>query len=463
MPDSRKNVVIIMQDHVLHYNDAVLRPHYDEFCGRGTRFENAVCIAPLCCPARRSILTGTYPHVHGQYDNFRSVPLGDSTYYEALKKRGYDNYYFGKWHAGSGCPADLGVKGFSPPSYDNPYRHPEYREYCERLGLPYPPIAETEYSFAGGPKRSNLAETEHLFDVSFGTLEGSKECHEAFFLADMAINRLKKLENAGAPFTLRVDFWGPHHPYLPTREFLGKYDENAIEPIPSFYDDLDGKPESYRKEFTDGVGKDGNLVDPSPLSMRDWKRMLRYAYAQNTLVDEAAGRIADFVAASPLGENTVVIWSADHGDALGSHGGHTDKGCYLTEEVLRIPLAIAGPGIERKVSRDYVSNVDITATILSASGAELTGSTYSRPLTEKVKREYFVSVTHGHFDRRTALSMRIGKLKFNENIGDRDELYDLTSDPFEMNNVADAEPEIADQFRKRLAEWKKESGFKTFE
>ena len=452
-----------MQDHVLHYNKAVLRPHYEEFCGRGTRFENAVCVAPLCCPARRSILTGTYPHIHGQYDNFQTVETGNSTYYDALNNLGYDNYYFGKWHAGSGCPTDVGVKGFSQPSYGNPYRSTEYREYCKTHDLPYPPTAKTEYSFAGRQEISDLTQTDHLFDVSFGTLIGEKENHEAFFLADMAINRLKSLEKSTKPFTLRVDFWGPHHPYFPTQDFLEKYDENEIELLPSLYDDFKGKPKSYRKEFSEIVGNNGNLVRPSPLSEKDWKKTLRYAYAQNTLVDEAAGKIADFVNSSSLGANTIVIWSADHGDALGCHGGHTDKGCYLVEEVLRIPLAIVGYGIERKVSSDYVSNVDVTATVLNACGADVTGMKYSLPLGGKKKRDYFVSVTHGHFDRRTALSLRKGRYKFIENVGDVDELYDLESDRYEMRNIADETPEITASFKKALDEWKKESGFKTFE
>lgn len=139
MMSERRNAVLIMADHQLYYNGAVKRPYFDAFCQRGKLFENAVCVAPLCCPARRSVLNGTYPHLHGQYDNFRSVGLGEQTYFDVLRDMGYENYYFGKWHAGSGRPADLGIKGFSPESYNNPYKHAEYENYCKKYGLPYLP------------------------------------------------------------------------------------------------------------------------------------------------------------------------------------------------------------------------------------------------------------------------------------------------------------------------------------
>lgn len=308
-----------------------------------------------------------------------------------------------------------------------------------------------------------MTKTGHLFDISFGTLGAPKESHEAFFLADLAIRQLEKLNRGARPFTLRVDFWGPHQPYFPTEEFLALYDEESICLPVNFTDDLKNKPVCYESEYAAVISKGGKLIRPSALEKDVWKRLLKFAYAQNTLVDEAAGRIADYIEHSALKDDTLVIWSADHGDALASHGGHMDKSCYLTEEVLRIPLAVAGGGVQCGVSQEYVSNLDIPATILDYCGGKFDGKIYSESLLKEIGRKFFVSVTHGHFDRHTALSLRKGKYKFNENIGQIDELYDLENDPFEMDNLSEREKDIADEFRKMLAHWKAEVGFRTFE
>ncbi|MEM8863407.1 MAG: sulfatase-like hydrolase/transferase, partial [Chloroflexota bacterium] len=76
----------------------------------------------------------------------------------------------------------------------------------------------------------------------------------------------------------------------------------------------------------------------------EWQKMLALCYAQITLVDEAGGRILAKLDELGLAENTLVIWTADHGDALACHGGHFNKRCYLPEEVMRVPLAIRWPG-----------------------------------------------------------------------------------------------------------------------
>jgi len=123
-----KNILIIVMDHVLFYKHDVFRPGYEYLKKKSICFANAYSVSPLCCPARRSILTGLYPHNHRQLDNGSKAPLNKETYYDALLKKGYKCEYYGKLHIGNGTIQDLKIDGFSMEGYGNPYKLKEYIE-----------------------------------------------------------------------------------------------------------------------------------------------------------------------------------------------------------------------------------------------------------------------------------------------------------------------------------------------
>ena len=209
-------------------------------------------------------------------------------------------------------------------------------------------------------------------DYMAGIMESPKECHEAFFLAHLACRKIKELaqSNSGEPFHLRVDFWGPHQPYFPTQEFADLYDPKDIPVHENLYDDLSNKPDKYRRETVQSISRDGRLIIPNPVPWEDWSEILALNYAQITLVDEAAGLILDALNEYGFSDDTMIVYTADHGDALGCHGGHWDKRSYLPEEVMRITMALSYPGhITPGTSNEsFVSNADIPPTILDAAG-----------------------------------------------------------------------------------------------
>lgn len=465
-----KNVVLIMQDHQLFYNHpAIKRPNYDKFVSKSVNFTNARTVTPLCCPARRSILDGMYAHQHGLYNNSVKSPFTETTYLDLLRDNGYDCYYFGKWHAGEKESSYFGCKGFTPEGYSSPYKYDNYSRYLKENNLTENPVAHVDvglsdidkfYSGADVP----LKEIENLFTLSFGTLMAEDDTHECFYLANTACKQLEQLKDSNRPFALRVDFWGPHQPYFPTKRFLDMYDERDIEVYPSLYDDLKGKPDVYRKENALGLNNNGNIILPTQFDERKWKKMLKYAYAQNTLADYAAGRIVDKIFSLGMDKDTVIIWSADHGDALCSHGGHVDKDSYLSAEVLNIPLAVYNPDGQHGVEDSrYVSNLDIPATILDCAGLAFEGRP-SVSLLSSFARDYFVSVTHGHFSRHVALSVEKDGFKYVKNFGDISELYDTEKDKYEMSNLALSEKysDVVEKFENILEEWMKLNDFKPY-
>lgn len=245
------------------------------------------------------------------------------------------------------------------------------------------------------------------------------------------------------------------------------YSEEDIPLYPSLNDDLKGRPDIYHSENAVGLGKDNRLIQPTPLSDAQWRKMLRYAYAENTLADAAAGRIVDKIFRLGLDKDTLIIWSADHGDALCSHGGHMDKDAYMSSEVLNIPLALYSPDREGGVKDDRpASNVDIPVTMLDALGLKFDDESVriGESLLKPTKRDYFVSVTHGHFTPHVALSVEKDGYRYVKNYDDVSELYDMTADPYSTVNLA-LNPEYAgktEYFEKLLAKWIEDNDFKPY-
>lgn len=449
----RPNIVMIVEDHMAYYgHKEVKTPFLDRLKQEGVSFERAYCTTPLCCPSRKSLLTALYPHNHGQTDNSFETPVDShETYMDVLMRAGYKNYYFGKWHASGGTPADLGCQGVFAKGYGNPYRQPEYLDYIKAKGIP-PSAMLVEKNLGKEGWIDEIKEgkeydfsREMVNEALSGILQGPKESHEAFYVSDLACHQLEQLkENAdGSPFMLRVDFWGPHQPYHPTQEYADLYPPESITEYPSFNEDLSEKPDSYRFDTARGNQSSCQLSQPNSMPWNEWQKVLSRCYGHITLVDEAAGKIVDKIKELGMDLDTLIIWTADHGDAIACHGGHFDKASYLPEEVLRVPLVISTPkGCNGgKVVSVPVSNVDIPVTIVAAAGLK-----FRKPVDGENLLPYLeggrnlgravMTETFGHLEPWFARAVIKGAWKYIWNDGDMEELYHLSEDPYELNNLA---------------------------
>lgn len=479
----RPNLIFILNDHQVNYGHGkqgvrIKRPVFDRFAAEGVRFEKGYSVCPLCGPARRSMLTGLYPHNHGELINDADHPYDKPVYLDILHENGYANYYFGKWHAGPGTALDHHCSGFTYPSYNNPYNKPEYKEYLKRNGLPEP-VVHIEHNFTNYFDYEKMKEgsdykqdREWCNEHASGVMLTPSETHESFFLADMACRKLRELsEKPGKqPFHMRIDFWGPHQPYFPGREFADMYNPGDIPEYPSFGEDVyhSGKPEIYQSEDNRGISEDGKLIWPNPLPFGVWQEVLARAYAQITQMDAAVGRILDAVEKCGFGKNTLVIWTTDHGDALACHGGHFDKRSYMPEEMLRVPLAIRFPGVlpAGLVSNALVSNLDTAVTMLDAAGLSFPEGADGKSLLEAGEgadtlfREYMVCETHGHLEEHFGRAVITQRYKYIYNYNQTDELYDLCTDPYEINNVVQLEAyaPILEKLQGYLEEWAADCG-----
>jgi arylsulfatase A-like enzyme len=246
------------------------------------------------------------------------------------------------------------------------------------------------------------------------------------------------------------------------------YNPEDIPQHPNFIDDLDTKPKLYRKQNGDLISKGKHLIEPNPLPWSRWQKLLAINYAEQTLIDEAVGVLLDTLEDLELSENTVIIWSADHGDAVGCHGGHFDKDAYMPQEVIRIPMAIRWPNeiSSGQENEEFVSNIDLGPTFLDIAGTSFSKEVDGESLLPLCKgasrdwREEQFCETHGHFTQIVGRVLITEQYKYIFNEGDMNELYDLNADPFELNNLINQEEftDIAKDMKSRLEKWREKTG-----
>ncbi|MEM9914008.1 MAG: sulfatase-like hydrolase/transferase [Planctomycetota bacterium] len=433
-------------------------PGLDGLATDGVRFDRAYTPCPLCTPARASLLTGLYPHRHGAMHNTAThhpfdesmLGRGQRFYSHALAEAGYRVGYAGKFHAGlARTCGDAGFEGFGPADYGVCREEPAYGDYLEREGLD-PPVYRPFWN-------------AHDSDPDWGTgntagrLEGSKRAAPCFFLADYAQRWISDASRGGQPWSMSLNFWGPHAPYAPTQEFLDLIPETPRLDAASAEDGLASRPGVQRRwrdsVFPHAVETDRNV----------WRRVRRSYFAFASMIDDAIRGLLDWLKARSLYEHTLVIFCADHGETCGTHGGCFDKGPVAFEEVYRVPLIVkppvGGSGQTGGSCGRLVSLLDVPATILDAAGATpLDGQgTSLLPLTDDPTgpgRDALLCQFHGH---RLPVAQRVlvtQTHKYVLNFAETDELYDLDRDPHEMMNLID-EPGVADtavSLRRRMVE-----------
>lgn len=463
--NKRPNIVFILNDHQAFYGhethgrEGAKRPCFQKFAGNGVNFENAYCVSPMCGPARRSLLTGLYPHTHGQIHNENDPEFKDEVYLDSLFQGGYKNYYYGKWHAGPGCAYDHHCEGLSETGYGNPYNTKLYDEYLKKRGLPRAQhrvervFRQDDYdrkNYFPKLEEGKLYQCEDFWcgEHAIGVTVTPKETHEAFFLANMACDKLEELakQPQDEPFALRVDFWGPHQPFFPTQEFLDWYEPEKIEEYPSFRNDLHDKPFTLKMEANRPLGDGENIIYPNPLPWSEWQKILAHCYAHISMLDAAGGMIVDKIKELGLDENTLIIWSTDHGDAIACQGGHFDKDSHMAQEVMRVPLAMNWKHVipAGQTKSELVFTCDIPATIMDAANV-----TFEKPIDgesllplakgEPAKwRSSLMCETYGHGYGVTIIGRMVtdGRYKYVCTEDGLDELYDLEKDPYEQTNLA---------------------------
>jgi len=360
-------------------NERVETPNLDAFAGEAARFENAYCTQPVCTPSRSSILTGRYPHETGCVENSTPLPSNEACLPELLDEE-YTAAFMGKWHLGDEIFPQHGFD--ERVSTEDMYRsgysdsrpadaHSTYYEYLIEQG--FEPDTEDDDGFERFSRTFCAALPE--------------EHGKPAFLAREASRFIDRVEE---PFVLFVSFLEPHSPFTGPRD--DQYDPADVELPANFeHDGFDDQPlraRLIRTGITSGaVGHSGQSILGRPPTEEGWRRLISNYWGLVSLIDTHAGTVLDTIDAAGVAEETVVAYTSDHGDMMGSYQLFNKD--LMFEEAIRVPLLLRVPGCERNgttVSAP-ISQIDLVPTVLDAVGA---------PRPEYLHGESWVPFLEGH-------------------------------------------------------------------
>lgn len=447
-PKSPPNIVFIFSDDhayqaISAYGDArklIETPNIDRIAREGVRFNRCVVPNSICGPSRATILTGTYNHVNGFYNNSNCTFDGSqTTFAKILQKAGYQTAMMGKWHLGS-----------EPTGFDE-------WQILPGQGVYYNP-----------PMIHNGKRVKH-------------EGYTTDIITDLSLDWLKGRDRS-KPFLLMCQHKAPHRDWEPALRHLGHDGDRTYPEPPTLFDDYNGRGKAEHDQdmtiartMTPG---DVKLVPPPQLTAEQRKAWDAYYEPRNKAfreanltgdglvrwkynrymhdylgcikaVDESVGRVLKYLDDEGLAENTIVVYSADQGFYLGEHGWFDKR--WIFEESLRTPLLVRWPGVAKggSVREEIVSNLDFAETFLDAAGQPIPDSMQGRSLVPLLHGEtpadwrksfyyeyYEYPSPHHVRPHYGVVTDRYKLVHFYTPDLDAWELFDRSNDPLELKDVS---------------------------
>lgn len=422
-------------------NPEIHTPNLDRLAGQGARFTQCYVQNPVCGPSRASLMTGRYVHSHGLWANGVSLPDEATVITEPLAAAGYDCGLVGKYHLAA-CMK--GRTEYAPPGMrvfrwaHDPYRGSSENAYHRYLKSVHPELY-----------RRAVDSADPLGFDSMPT-----EAHYSHWIAEETIDYLTESRRPDQPFFFIANFFDPHHGFGAPPEYLDRYDPEQLSRPVGSPAELATKPDIYTDASKESYG--GHARGFADYSAEELQQVKAAYYAMVTLIDDEVGRILDTLDAQGLADDTIVIFTSDHGELLGDHQLML-KGPMMYDCSVRVPLLIRHPGriAEGTVIDDLVQWIDLSATIVDAAGAPALPQAQGSSLlprasgrTETPIRDWAISEyrNSGHpYDPPVHTTMvRHGRHKLVVHHGGpatnrsrQGELYDLAADPDELINLYD--------------------------
>lgn len=384
-------------------------PNLDQIAKEGVLCENWYATSPVCTPSRASMVSGLYPIATGSPKN--DMPLNDNlvTFAKILQDQGYATSYVGKWHLdGEDKPGFAPERqfGFSDNRYMINRGHWKVLAEDEK-GL----RVDQEFSKKGTP----------VFDVE----KANEESFTTDFIVDRTLEILKR--DKDKPFALMLSIPDPHGPNQVRAPYDTMYDHMHFEDPRTMHPDLETAP-----KWINLKGKKNRVLKLKQTQMADYFGMVK-------CIDDNVGRILSFLKAEGLDENTIVVFTSDHGDLMGEHGKHNKGNPY--EMSARVPFLLKYPGKVKSgkhIQKAYTM-ADFTPTILGLMGVDHSAYSFhgmdaSDDLSGKekvLKDDRIVYITNANSRWVAAVNNRY-KLVLSPS--DSPWLFDLVKDPDELIN-----------------------------
>ena len=414
-------------------------PNLDRLAGEGTNFTHAYTPIPLCTPARASLLTGTWPSRHNSWvipNTLGYCPADPAlpNLYRLLGDSGYRSAHVGKYHQElDGPPTDHGAAAFVPEW--------QYDSWRKRQGLPKRPMTN---GFWGEVDPIEPDQGR----VAWG--------------ADHAIAEVRNAVDEGRPFFVRWDPSEPHLPNVVPEPWASMVDPADVPPWASFPDDLANKPVMQRLT-RERWGCDD-------WTWEQWQPIVARYLGEVMLLDHHVGRILAALDEAGLADDTLVVYSTDHGDFCGGHG-MVDKHYTGYDDILRVPLITRWPGklaAGTTCDRFLAHEIDLARTIANACLGDVPESFVGRDLIAEAagegqgREDIFVQYSGTQQGRCDQRYLRTRRWKYVYCPVSEDELYDLNADPGELVNLIDERKHAdeLDHLRGRMMTWMAETGDK---
>jgi N-acetylglucosamine-6-sulfatase len=432
-PARPRNIVLILSDdHRFDFMGFHERapafletPGFDRMAAEGAHLANAFVNTSLCSPSRASILTGLYPHEHGVVDNQSQLRQDLTLFPEILQDAGYTTAFVGKWHMG------------------------------EHTDEPQPGF-DRWVSFAGQGV---------YFDQELN-VDGERREVEGYItdvLTDQALGWLDEVRSGEKPFMLYLSHKAVHSEFEPAPRHEGRFADLAI-PYPATMADMEenyeGKPRWVREQRSSWHGVD--YLFHGAMTFDELYR----GYSETLLgVDESVSRLLAYLEQNGLAESTLVLYMSDNGFLLGEHGLIDKRHAY--EESMRIPMLVWAPGLVEPGTRieEMVLNVDVAPTLLDLAGGRIAEQMNGASMLPLLRGEtvpwrdemlfvYYWEFPFPHTPTVLALRDERYKYVFYHGVWDTNELFDLSEDPYETENLIDdpAAAERVSAMRGRLFE-----------
>jgi arylsulfatase A-like enzyme len=465
------NILLITSDqqhwNTLGFLNPELRtPHLDQLAAQGTLFERAYCPNPTCTPTRASIITGQYPSQHGAWALGTKLPESTRTVGDVFDAAGYDTALIGKAHfqplrGTEEFPSLEAYPTLQDLSFWRRYRGPFYGFRHFELARNHTDEAHVGQHYALWMEAKGAKDWRKWFSPPTGTTPPQQhrwnipeEFHYNTWIAERSCARLDHAKKQNQPFFLWASFFDPHPSYLVPAPWDTMYDPKQITVPRITRGEHDRNPPHFRltqqakPDFSAWQEPGGHHVHGFHSHRQDRTALARdiaVYYGMISLLDKGVGAILAHLEALGLADDTLVVFTSDHGHLFGQHG-LIAKGPFHYEDLLRVPFIVRWPGRVPAGHRCAAlqSLVDLPVTFLRSAGLEppraMTGVDQSatwRGLVEGARDHVVVENRHQpttlhlktYIDARHKLTVY-----WNREYG---ELFDLAADPGETHNLWD--------------------------
>lgn len=400
------NVLVIITDqqradHVGFAGNTVVRtPNLDRLADRSRVFDRAYVANPVCSPNRSTLITGRMPSSHGVIFNDRALEWGSNTFVRSLRDAGYRTGLIGKSHLQLSMDRqvvpDLGSDARADGYPDEMYSW----EFTERYDGDDDPGSPDDYygfdhvefstdhgarmaghhlrwALAKGAKREDVCppmsadapgdrRSEHWWQIYRPPY--APELHSTAFVGERTVAFIDDAHSQAKPWMAWMAFPDPHHPLTPPGEWFDRHDPADMEVPPTFGDPLLDAP-PYLRAIRD---RREALYWPMPFGTEE-PRLVQEAiaatYGMIEFIDHEVGRVLAHLEAIGVADDTIVVFTSDHGDIMGDHSLMV-KGNIHYQGIVRVPLTVAGPGVVPGRSNALASSIDLAPTILDRCGLD---------------------------------------------------------------------------------------------